>query len=112
MEELLIKLNMIRKHNEVIRLKREISQKESENSTLKEDFKKTFDVFDKKISSISEGLYRKVDALEGENRKLKTDLEILERENLAYKEQIENIPKFILRLFNKKRLLRGNNGEK
>ena len=32
MEELLMKLNMVRKHNEVIRLKREISQKESENN--------------------------------------------------------------------------------
>lgn len=112
MEELLMKLNMVRKHNEVVRLKKEISQKELENSSLKEEYKNTFDVFDRRITSINDELFKKIDTLEKENNKLISNIDILERENLAYKEQIESIPKFILKFFYRKRLLRGESNDK
>jgi len=112
MEELLMKLNMVRKNNEVIRLKREISQKESENNALKDEYKNTFDIFDRRIASINDELCKKIENLEKQNINLKSNIDILKQENLAYKEQIESIPKFILRFFNKKKLLRGEMNDK
>ena len=99
MEELLMKMNMVKKHNEIVRLKKQIEQKDNENSRLMEDYKNTFDTFDHKISSINDELCQKVETLKSENIRLKSNVEKLETENIRYKEQIESIPKFILRLF-------------
>ena len=109
MEDLLIKMNMVRKHNEIIRLKKQIEKKENENNLLIKEYKNTFDTFDQKISNINEELCQKIELLEKENTRLISNVKVLELENKGYREQIYNIPKIILKIFSKrKKLLKGD----
>ena len=91
----MIKLNLIKKHNDTLKLKRQLKQKEEDNKTLKSKF----EIYNSKITKIGE----RIKTLEEENSELKLKNNELQVELEQYKGQINAIPKFLLKLFSVKK---------
>ena len=91
----MIKLNLIKKHNDTLKLKRQLKQKEEDNKTLKSKF----EIYNSKITKIG----AKIKSLESENLELKRKNNKLQAELEQCKEQIDAIPKFLLKLFSIKK---------
>ena len=91
----MIKLNLIKKHNDTLKLKRQLEQKEEDNKTLKSKF----EIYNSKITKIGD----KIKSLEDENSELKRKNNELQAELDQCKEQIDAIPKFLLKLFSAKK---------
>lgn len=91
----MIKLNLIKKHNDTLKLRRQLKQKEEDNKTLKSKF----EIYNSKITKIGD----KIKSLEDENSELKGKNNKLQVELEQYKSQIDAIPKFLLKLFSIKK---------
>ena len=105
MEEFLIKLNMVKNHNTILRLKNENIKKDKKFIELKNNTKKLIDDYATGNREIITNLKFKINELEEENSKLNS-------ENIFYKNTINKIPKFIFRIFvgKNKMLEEGKNG--
>ena len=120
MRDLLLKLNMIKNHNYIVKLKKENSNnigKIKDCKTLFEQYKASkqaeVDEINNKIKQLEENnkqLKDKNSVLENETKKLQDENLELENNLDFYKKIIERIPKFIVKLFVPKRLLL-NKGE-
>ena len=98
MDELLKNMNMIKNHNEIIRLKRKNFQQEQKISQIKSNFDDVKMATNKAIDELN----KKIKELEIEKTELKNERD-------AYREYVESIPKFVRKLFGKRILLEGKN---
>lgn len=96
MDELLKNMNMIKNHNEIVRLKRKNTQQEQRISQIKSNF-----------DDIKMATNRAIEELNQKIKKLEKEKIDLETERDAYREYIESIPKFVRKLFGKKFLIEG-----
>lgn len=106
---ILYKLNKIKMDNELNHLKNELTIYKNEIDSNKKSFHGAVKQYDSAVKESISQLERRIVDLEKEN-------ELLNNENITYKEMLRKIPRFIVRLFNKnylKQLGEGeNNGKK
>ena len=95
MEEILQKMNMIRKHNELVRLRRKNFLQDKKINQIKDSFDDIKSTTNDMINQMNEKIYQ----LEKENDELK-------RQRDAYIEYVEGFPKIIRKLFGPKKYLK------
>ena len=95
MEEILQKMNMIRKHNELVRLRRKNSLQDIKINQIKN----SFDDIKLTTNTMINQMNEKISQLENENAEIK-------RQRDAYIEYVESFPKIIRKLFGKKNYLK------
>ena len=92
MNEKFIRLNFIQKHNEIIKLKRENKEKDDKIKEVIEDCREISREYNKKQEDI-------VIKLKNEVTRINSEKEQIEKERDFYKNSLNKIPKFILRIF-------------
>ena len=93
MKEKIIMLSMIKNHNDILRLKRENTKKQQKIDNLVNDCKNIIKEYQEENGKVIKEIEVKIASLEEENKRLK-------KEVVFYKEALNRIPRFILRLFN------------
>ena len=95
MEEILQKMNMIRKHNELVRLRRKNSLQDNKINQIKNSFDDIKLTTNNMINQMNEKIYQ----LEKENDEIK-------RQRDTYIEYVDGFPKIIRKLFVQKKYLK------
>ncbi len=103
MQEVLLNLNKIKSHNQLVHLKKENEIKDKKMQNLANGCKEIILEYKENSEKIIESMNEKINKLEEEKISL-------EKENNYYKESFEKIPKIIIKIFcksNKKLLNKG-----
>lgn len=91
-EEFLRKLNFINKHNQIVDLKEENKKKDEQIKKISTEGKKLIDEFSQKSQE-------NINALNNRIKELESEITTINQEKNYYKEIVESIPKFILKIF-------------
>lgn len=94
--DFLRKINLVFKHNQINRLKKENEQKDKKIKLISKEGKRIFDEYKEEKNNT-------INQLASEIKELEEKCSKLENESNYYKNQLDSIPKFIKRIFlNKK----------
>lgn len=93
MKEKIIMINMIKNHNDILRLKSENTKKQQKIDNLVNDCKNIIKEYQEENGKAIREIESKISSLEDENKRLKKEI-------VFYKEALNKIPRFILRIFN------------
>lgn len=94
--DFLRKINLVFKHNQINRLKKENEQKDKKIELISKEGKRIFDEYKEEKNN-------RINQLTTEIKELEEKCSKLENESNYYKNQLDSIPKFIKRIFwNKK----------
>ncbi len=104
MEEILRKMNLVKRYNETFLLKRELEENKLKMKQIEENSREIIRMHSEETEKLFQDLNNKIKELEDENLSLKKNVEF-------YKNTLDSLPKFIVKLFSKKSL-KLNQGEK
>ena len=92
MKDVLIKLNMVKNHNEIARLKQKNNENSNKTQELVNSYKKIVDDYRKKMEMEISEMNKKIAMLEETNSDLKMQCQF-------YENCFNKIPNFVLRIF-------------
>ena len=92
MKDFLFKLNMMKNHNQIIRLEQKNKENTDKTQKLVESYKKIVSDYQEKNQSEIKIMSEKIDKIEEENSTLRIQCKF-------YKDCLDNIPNFILVIF-------------
>lgn len=113
-DEGLIKLNLVKQHNEIIKLERQKKELEEKYKNMYLDLKDKIAEYEDKNNEIIKNKNIAIEKLSDENMKQTLKIKDLEEKNknliddkVAYKNAWAKMPKFIIRIFGGKKLAEG-----
>ena len=92
MKDILVKLNMMRNHNQIAKLKQENKDNTAKTQALVQSYKQIVNEYQEKIQNEKIDMKEKIARLEEENSNLRIQYQF-------YKDCLDKIPNFILRIF-------------
>lgn len=92
MKDVLIKLNMVKNHNEIVNLKQKNKENNTKTQELVDSYKKIVSDYENKMQKEIKQMNEKINKIEEDNINLKMQCQF-------YKDCLDKIPNFIVRIF-------------